>query len=675
MYPTAKDVGAYQKAYREKYIPDELLKLGCEVTSIIREEENGCWKVEWRGNDTGVEKFDFLAVCSGFFSVPYTPPIPGLDNFAGTLLHSAEYALSKLDLSEKRKIVVVGGSMSGAEVAADLALRVSSLPAAEAEKVEILQLIPRPFWILPRYLPLPSTGDPTTPKFIPLDLVLHDFNQRHAAASQPPKSLDETLKEINYIMKGLVGGDQSESSPELCIEEKYMQQAPWLAISDSYINFVRSGAIKLITGHLSGIPLTSPNTITVKPESCSDSAEEIPDIDTIIMATGYYPASTLKAMFSQEMFASLTASPSLAPPDPNFLPLLLYNQTLHPAFQNTGGIVGVHKSPFFGIMELQGRWLAGLFSGELTWPSTEDMNKEIETHAQSRERRADPTIPEFRPQWSGPDYLGIVNDLRERVGLPNNPPATTYTPNPMIPAHFSTSPESIIALTSLQNFLTATPKVPPFTANAIFRSLHGKWKLSRRIDSRHNSYPSGNFTGTAEFLPREPTFSASPRSEELEPGPNSSTCSTRLVTSREKPEFSTPGGEILEYLYTESGSFTTDNGLAIQGRRNYIYRYHPEEDVITVWFVKADGGVDVDYFFHEVSILPAGGQAEEEGAGGVDKKGGWKAGSKHLCRNDWYWPAYRFMFRRGSGEMEKFAVRYRVSGPSKDYVAEGKYQR
>lgn len=669
----------YLKAYQKKYIPGEMVKLSCKVTSVVQEDDGGRWRVEWtdrgRSGEGGVKVFDFLVVCSGFFSTPYIPPIDGLGNFGGGALHSMEYALSKFELAGKKRIVVIGGSISGAEVAADLALRVSSLPEG-AEEVEIVHLIQRPFWILPKYFPASNSGDATAPRFLPNDFVLYDFNKRLEQVNQSPKSVEEGYVAVNNYLKTVIGHDQHEISPALHVSDKYMQQSPWIAISDSYANFVRTGFIKPITGRVSSVSPKFPKTLVLEPETFGSAAEEIGEVDTIILATGYHPTYSLQPMFSQSMFSSFTSSPSI-PKDPNFLPFLLYNQTLHPAFQRTGGFVGMHKGPYFGIMEMQGRWLTSLFSGKIGWPTDKEMGEGIEACGKVRDSRTDSNQSGFRPQWSSDDYLAVVNDLRGRLNMPLTPSATAYSPNPMIPAHFAeSSDEASRMLNSLKAYITPPPsktRIAPFVAKVIFRSLQGKWALSRRIDSRHSGFPSGQFTGSAEFRPRTPTFTPSPRPEEE---PNSPSCSTRLVQDRNPPSAETPGGEVLEYLYIEQGNFATDTGSTMTGNRRYIYRYHPDEDVITVWFVKADG-TEVDYFFHEASILGASEQENMvlDSIGEVDLKGGWKARSKHLCKLDWYWPSYRFVFKRDLVDLDKFWIRYKVSGPHKNYTAEGGYRR
>ncbi|KAI5852503.1 hypothetical protein DFP73DRAFT_532945 [Morchella snyderi] len=673
MFPPVTEMGEYLQRYREKYIPESALRLSCPVTKITKEDD-GSWRVEWRDKvkeEDGTEKFDFLAICSGFFSVPYVPPIPGLSSFKGEVIHSADFP--KFDTKGKKKIVVVGGSMTGIEAAADIALHLSSQEGSK--KPEIVHLFSRPFWNLAKYFAIPNEEDPTAPRFLPLDLLMYDFNSRLAAAEGPPKTMEEIARAVSERMKGYVGHDQAGLSPELQVTEKYMDQMPWVAISDSYGSFVREGAIKTVLGRVAAM-----DGNTVKLEQGEDYSEtEITEADTVILATGYHPASSLMNILPEDIYTALTSSSTLIPEDPNFAPLLLYNLCLHPVFQQTAGFVGMYKGPYFGIMELQGRWLAALFSGQISWPSTEDIATAITDLAAVRKKRTDSAETTFRPQWAAGDYLGVVNDIRERLSIPSAPSATSFFPNTMIPAHFapaSSHTEATKALADLQSLLLPPTPTTKFTAAAVFRALQGQWSLSRRITSQNSIFPSGVFTGTAEFRPREATFTSL-----LQHTPTGPTCTTTNITHI--PPQKTPGGECVEYLYSETGTFLTDTGFTMTGVRSYIYCYHPIEDTITVWFVKTDGSNGVDYFFHALEFLPPGASTDTtttsavSGSSGseVDQPGGWKAKSEHLCVKDWYWPSYRFVFKPGTPDLERFWIRYKVEGPNKDYTAEARYER
>jgi hypothetical protein len=49
MFPQAWQVGSYLETYAERYLPDQVVRLGCEVVRAVREVEGGRprWTVQW----------------------------------------------------------------------------------------------------------------------------------------------------------------------------------------------------------------------------------------------------------------------------------------------------------------------------------------------------------------------------------------------------------------------------------------------------------------------------------------------------------------------------------------------------------------------------------------------------------------------------------------------------
>ncbi len=86
------------------------IRFGHRVESI-RPDADG-WRVDG-------EAFDALAVCNGHFSEPLVPDLPGLEHFRGEALHSHNYRQPE-PFSGKR-VLVLGASVSGAELARELA--------------------------------------------------------------------------------------------------------------------------------------------------------------------------------------------------------------------------------------------------------------------------------------------------------------------------------------------------------------------------------------------------------------------------------------------------------------------------------------------------------------------------------------------------------------------------
>ncbi|KAF4468019.1 Flavin-containing monooxygenase FMO [Fusarium albosuccineum] len=90
-------------------------KVGPEWKVTLRKEgkDRDYWWVEW---------FDAVVVASGHYSVPYIPAIEGLEAFEktrpGSVIHSKHFR--GRDLYKGKRVVVVGASVSAADIAFDL---------------------------------------------------------------------------------------------------------------------------------------------------------------------------------------------------------------------------------------------------------------------------------------------------------------------------------------------------------------------------------------------------------------------------------------------------------------------------------------------------------------------------------------------------------------------------
>lgn len=165
---------------------------------------------------------------------------------------------------------------------------------------------------------------------------------------------------------------------------------------------------------------------------------------------------------------------------------------------------------------------------------------------------------------------------------------------------------------------------PPL--EAIFKSLEGSWKMHRRLTSELPAFPSGTFTGTATFTPNTAFNNSS-------------------------------------YLYHETGELVTDTGYTLRANRKYIYRFSPDDEKISAWFVKepaVEGEEEVDYPFHELEFDV------------VDNR--WIAKGDHMCNTDMYWAFYDFRMT-DQAALNKWGLRYKVKGPQKDYLSDTAYER
>lgn len=162
-------VGRYLERYVSVYGREWDLRLGARVVKSARVE--GRWKVVVRGQEGKEEEleFDYLLVASGFFGRANMPS--GLEEATVPVIHSSKVRDVKSLLTDGgtkaiakgRKIVVVGGQMSGVETAAAIAMQISSAAntpgeqeIGDAGKYVVTHLVQKPVWVMPLFFP----GDP-----------------------------------------------------------------------------------------------------------------------------------------------------------------------------------------------------------------------------------------------------------------------------------------------------------------------------------------------------------------------------------------------------------------------------------------------------------------------------------------------------------------------------------
>lgn len=127
MFPENTSIFSYLKQYAQQFGVLDATELGTEVLQVepasVDEHGRGNWLLTWRSRHDREERsyFDTVVVATGRCSIPAMPDISGLASFSGTggVIHSSRYS-GKEDFEGKR-VVVVGGSTSGCEVASDIA--------------------------------------------------------------------------------------------------------------------------------------------------------------------------------------------------------------------------------------------------------------------------------------------------------------------------------------------------------------------------------------------------------------------------------------------------------------------------------------------------------------------------------------------------------------------------
>jgi hypothetical protein len=272
LFPKAWEVGQYLQAYADKFVGSSAIQLKRRVKTA-HAVANEQWIVISEDTSTMEEftdTFDFLIVASGFFGKPVSGIKPAETATKISTAHSSEFR-AVTDLGGKPgKLVVVGGGISGTEAAATAAFQISNAQHSPGPKPKwtetiVYHVFDRPFYTLPRLLPL-KFFDPSeqkefqfhrAPLFLPLDLVLYRLEHKpkgQISAFNGLASPEKSVKGHGHI--SLLTGTTVQSSSifaQHIPREDEKQYPPFVSISDTYVEFVRSGLIVPIRGRVEDV--------------------------------------------------------------------------------------------------------------------------------------------------------------------------------------------------------------------------------------------------------------------------------------------------------------------------------------------------------------------------------------------------------------------------------------
>ena len=109
-YAPQPEILAYLNHVADRYgLRDDIL-FNTRVTSVHFDEAAGRWRL---GTDTGEEVVaQWCVMATGCLSTPNTPDYPGIDRFAGTTYHTAQWPHEGVDFTGQR-VAVIGTGSSG----------------------------------------------------------------------------------------------------------------------------------------------------------------------------------------------------------------------------------------------------------------------------------------------------------------------------------------------------------------------------------------------------------------------------------------------------------------------------------------------------------------------------------------------------------------------------------
>jgi len=325
MFPSAADIHAYLDRYAKTFGLLTHIHLNTRVTDVEQTADGFSVKVV-SGDEHSQHFAPQLVVASGRYNRAQMPAIEGLESFNGTAIHAFDF--DDPATFSGQKVLTIGNSISGLEIAAELAKDPTTEVVSACRK--------------PRYIIQKLKDD------VPADWRWFNRSALFVGRTLPPEAANAGLREQVVALHGnpadFGGLEPSENMMEAGLGQ-----------CQDYLPLVAEGRIRCqsIPNHIAGNDVSFPDGTT---ES----------FDAIIAGTGY-PLNL--SYLSQDLLDSLNAD------DQN---LDLFAYTFAPSIPNLAFVGQLSLvGPYFPALELQARLTAMVFSGQLDRPEKSVMDEAV----------------------------------------------------------------------------------------------------------------------------------------------------------------------------------------------------------------------------------------------------------------------------------------------------------
>ena len=136
LFAPGAELKRYAEHIADKYDLRRRMRFGTTVSGATWNEDTRCWDVALADGETLPARF--LITATGFLSQPKKPDIPGIDDFAGTVVHSADWD-DNLRLTGKRAAIIGTGATA-----------VQLIPELARDVAELTVYQRTPIWVVPK---------------------------------------------------------------------------------------------------------------------------------------------------------------------------------------------------------------------------------------------------------------------------------------------------------------------------------------------------------------------------------------------------------------------------------------------------------------------------------------------------------------------------------------------
>ncbi|MEV6059375.1 flavin-containing monooxygenase [Nocardia asteroides] len=267
------EIQRYHREVVDRFGLRSHLRLDSEVTDAVFDGRR--WQVTL--GDGSTLSADFVIAATGVLHHPFTPDIPGLDGFAGSVVHTARW--DDTVRTGGKRIAVIGSGSTGVQV----------VSALQPDASRLIQFTRTPQWVL----------------WAPMGLAQAPLIGRALAAAP---ALHRTLYDVSLWASGILADVALRPTwrrrsvqrlarwslraqvrdPELRarLTPDYEPLCKRQVVSGTYYRAIQAGNAELVTAKITEITPTAIRT--------DDGREH--EVDVIVLATGFHPHNYMRPM-------------------------------------------------------------------------------------------------------------------------------------------------------------------------------------------------------------------------------------------------------------------------------------------------------------------------------------------------------------------------------------------
>lgn len=287
-YVGSQEIQRYLSAVADKHKVRKHVKFNHQVTSATWNEVRGHWELEVTdiSSSSNSERRSFARTCSilinasGFLNNWKWPDVPGLHEFNGSLMHSAQWKDNE-ELSGK-SVAVIGAGSSGMQI----------IPALQSTVGKMIAFIRSPTWVAPSqgFVDMPGSDGQQNPLYT--DAQKQAFRDDPAGFLEYRKQIESGLNRIFNIF--LKDSAMQESARQSFGEVMRARLGDSVDLADQLVPKYAVGCRRLTPGQgfLEALTQSNVKVVTAEIDRVTTDGLMTVDgllhkVDAIICATGF----------------------------------------------------------------------------------------------------------------------------------------------------------------------------------------------------------------------------------------------------------------------------------------------------------------------------------------------------------------------------------------------------